>query len=140
MSPTDSLGDTLTQKDANHKYDIIVFAWVATPFGSSQRRDLPDRHRTGCSLVTGAATTVTTPTPPSTRLSTDSSTTTDPNQEIADLNTADKQLSADAYTLPLYQKPLILAYNSKFGKHPRQRDVGRAALQHAGVGSSSTAS
>ena len=41
--------------------------------------------------------------------------TTDPTQELADLNTADKQLSADAYTLPLYQKPVILAYNAKWG-------------------------
>jgi peptide/nickel transport system substrate-binding protein len=33
---------------------------------------------------------------------------------LSDLNDADKQLSADAYTLPLYQKPVILAYADKW--------------------------
>ena len=113
VSPTDSLGGTLTQKDANHKYDIIVFAWVATPFGSSNAtiyqsdtaQGTPGNWGSNYGHYTNAAVDAALK---------DSTTTTDPNQEIADLNTADKQISADAYTLPLYQKPLILAYNSKF--------------------------
>jgi peptide/nickel transport system substrate-binding protein len=114
VSPTDSLGDTLTQKDANHKYDIIVFAWVATPFGSSnaalyqsdKAQGTPGNwggnygHYSNPAVDAALA---------------DSLTTTDPAKELADLNTADKQLSADAYTLPLYQKPVILAYNAKWG-------------------------
>jgi peptide/nickel transport system substrate-binding protein len=114
VSPTDSLGDTLTQKDANHKYDIIVFAWVATPFGSSNApiyqsdtaQGTPGNWGSNYGHYTNATVD---------KALGDALTTTDPAQELADLNTADKQISADAYTLPLYQKPLILAYNPKFG-------------------------
>jgi peptide/nickel transport system substrate-binding protein len=114
VSPTDSLGDTLTQKDANHKYDIIVFAWVATPFGSSNAalyqsdtaQGTPGNWGGNYGHYVNAAVD---------KALGDSLTTTDPTQELADLNTADKQISADAYTLPLYQKPVILAYNSKWG-------------------------
>ncbi len=114
VSPTDSLGDTLTQKDANHKYDIIVFAWVATPFGSSNAALYQSDTAQGAAgnwggnyghYVNAAVD----------KALADSLVTTDPTQELADLNTADKQISADAYTLPLYQKPVILAYNSKWG-------------------------
>jgi peptide/nickel transport system substrate-binding protein len=112
VAPTDDLGATLTQSDANHKYDVIVFAWVATPFGSANaplyqsntaqggeswgsnyghyKNDLVDK-----SLA-------------------ESITTTDPARQVAVLNAADKQLSEDAYTLPLYQKPVILAYSAKW--------------------------
>ena len=114
VSPTDSLGDTLTQKDANHKYDIIVFAWVATPFGSANaviyQSDVAQGAAGNWGSNYGHYSN-----PAVDKALSDSIVTTDPNQEIADLNTADKQISADAYTLPLYQKPLILAYNSKFG-------------------------
>jgi peptide/nickel transport system substrate-binding protein len=114
VSPTDSLGDTLTEKDANHKYDIIVFAWVATPFGSAnaalyesdKAQGTPGNWGSNYGHYTNAAVD---------KALGDSLTTTDPAQELADLNTADKQLSADAYTLPLYQKPVILAYNAKWG-------------------------
>lgn len=114
VSPTDSLGDTLTQKDANHKYDIIVFAWQDTPFGSSNASIYQSDTAQGAAgnwgsnyghYVNAAVD----------KALADSLTTTDPAQEIADLNTADKQISADAYTLPLYQKPTILAYNAKWG-------------------------
>ena len=113
VSPTDSLGGTLTQKDANHKYDIIVFAWVATPFGSSNATIYQTDVAQGAAGNWGSNYGHYANAAVDAALK-DSTTTTDPNQEIADLNTADKQLSADAYTLPLYQKPLILAYNSKF--------------------------
>ena len=113
VSPTDSLGGTLTQKDANHKYDIIVFAWVATPFGSSNATVYQSDTAQGAAGNWGSNYGHYTNAAVDAALK-DSTVTTDPNQEIADLNTADKQVSADAYTLPLYQKPLILAYNSKF--------------------------
>jgi peptide/nickel transport system substrate-binding protein len=114
VSATDSLGDTLSEKDANHKYDVIVFAWVATPFGSANAalyqsdtaQGSPGNWGGNYGHYVNAAVD---------KALGDALTTTDPTQEVADLNTADKQISADAYTLPLYQKPVILAYNSKWG-------------------------
>lgn len=114
VSPTDSLGDTLTQKDANHKYDIIVFAWVATPFGSANAALYQSDTAQGTPGNWGGNYGHYS-NPVVDKALAGSLTATDPAQEVADLNTADKQLSADAYTLPLYQKPVILAYNSKFG-------------------------
>ena len=35
--------------------------------------------------------------------------------QIANLNKADQQLSKDAYTLPLYQKPTFIAFYPKLG-------------------------
>jgi peptide/nickel transport system substrate-binding protein len=114
VSPTDSLGDTLTQKDANHKYDIIVFAWVATPFGSSNAALYQSDKAQGTPGNWGGNYGHYSNPAVDAALG-DALVTTDPAKELADLNTADKQLSADAYTLPLYQKPVILAYNAKWG-------------------------
>jgi peptide/nickel transport system substrate-binding protein len=113
VSPTDDLGATLTQKDAQHKYDIIVFAWVATPFGSANATIYQSDVAQGAAGNWGSNFGHYSNPAVDAALK-DSTTTTDPTKEIADLNTADKQISADAYTLPLYQKPLILAYNSKW--------------------------
>jgi peptide/nickel transport system substrate-binding protein len=114
VSPTDSLGGTLTQKDANHKYDIIVFAWVASPFGSSNAVIYESDTAQGAAGNWGSNYGHYS-NPAVDKLLIDSISTTDTNQENADLNSADKLISADAYTLPLYQKPLVLAYNDKWG-------------------------
>jgi peptide/nickel transport system substrate-binding protein len=113
VSPTDSLGGTLTQKDANHKYDVIVFAWVATPFGSSNASLYQSDTAQGAAGSWGSNFGHYKNATVDAALA-DSITTTDPNKELQDLNDADKQLSVDAYTLPLYQKPVILAYADKW--------------------------
>jgi peptide/nickel transport system substrate-binding protein len=113
VSPTDSLGDTLTQKDANHKYDVIVFAWVATPFGSSNAALYQSDTAQGSAGSWGGNYGHYKSDAVDKSLA-DSLVTTDPAKELSDLNDADKQLSADAYTLPLYQKPVILAYADKW--------------------------
>jgi peptide/nickel transport system substrate-binding protein len=95
--PTDDLGATTTRGD----YDIIVFAWVATPFpyaGATQlwttgqgsnfgRYSNPDVDR----LVAAAASS------------------TDEALAKETLNQADRRLTKDAYVLPLYQKPTFVA-------------------------------
>jgi peptide/nickel transport system substrate-binding protein len=113
VTPTDSLGKTLTNADANHHYDVIVFAWVATPFPASGNAPLYESataqggdwggnygHWSNAAADTALK---------------DSLSNTDPAKVIQDLNTADDLASQDAYTLPLYQKPTILAYNNKWG-------------------------
>lgn len=112
VSPTDSLGGTLSQKDANHKYDVIVFAWVATPFGSAnaalyQSNTAQGSPSWGSNFGHYKNDAVD-------KALADSISTTDPAKQVQDLNDADKQLSEDAYTLPLYQKPVILAYADKW--------------------------
>jgi peptide/nickel transport system substrate-binding protein len=95
--PTDDLGATTTRGD----YDIIVFAWVATPFpyanavqtwvtgqGSNfGRYSNPDVDR----LIAAAANS------------------TDEALAKETLNQADRRLTKDAYVLPLYQKPTFVA-------------------------------
>ena len=101
VTPTDNLGATLTQTGGNG-YDIVDFAWVNTPFPASANQPL---YTTGGGgnfggysnknvdawLATAAA-------------SSDTST------QISNLNKADQQISQDAYTLPLYQKPTLIAF------------------------------
>ncbi|MDQ1709664.1 MAG: glutathione transport system substrate-binding protein [Frankiaceae bacterium] len=112
VSPTDSLGGTLAQKDAQHKFDVIVFAWVANPFGSSnaviyQTNTAQGGDSWGSNYGHYKNDAVD-------KLLAESVTTTDPARQIEVLNQADKQISEDAATLPLYQKPVILAYQDKW--------------------------
>lgn len=95
--PTDDLGATTSRGD----YDIVVFAWVASPFpyggamqlwGSGQGNNFggyanPDVDR----LIAAAANN------------------TDLNLAKEELNQADRRLTRDAYVLPLYQKPTFVA-------------------------------
>ena len=43
-------------------------------------------------------------------MSTSAAESSDSSTQIADLNKADQQISQDAYTLPLYQKPTLIAF------------------------------
>ena len=95
--PTDDVGATTSRGD----YDIIVFAWVASPFpyanavqiwGTGQGNNFghysnPDVDR----LITAAASQ------------------TDESLAKETLNAADQRLTKDAYVLPLYQKPTFIA-------------------------------
>lgn len=103
IETTDSLGGTLGAGD----YDIIVFAWVGTPFPYSSNKDLYSTNGGGNygkysnpavdAALKAAAETL------------------DPKESQKQLNIADGILSDDAYTLPLYQKATFLAFYSKFG-------------------------
>ena len=46
VETTDDLGASLTQADANHAYDIIVFAWVDTPFWDTNNAELYESNAT----------------------------------------------------------------------------------------------
>lgn len=115
VTPTDSLGKTLTQADANHHYDIIVFAWVATPFPASGNAPLYQTDKAQGTPGNWGSNYGHWSNPDADKALTDSLQNTDPKAVIKDLNTADQLASQDAYTLPLYQKPTILAYNNKWG-------------------------
>ncbi|WP_194911990.1 ABC transporter family substrate-binding protein [Catenulispora rubra] len=111
VSSTDALGKTLTQADAQHQYDIIVFAWVDTPFPNSANQPLYTTTPQG--------------TPQSNygyysnanvdKWLADATVNPDQTAREKDLNQADAQITKDAYTLPLYQKPTMIAYKNTLG-------------------------
>lgn len=102
IQTTDDLGGTLTEGE----YDIMVFAWVASPFvysGAIQNWTTGQASNFGHysndkvdDLIKQAAGQ------------------TDPKQAADLVNQADEIMAQDAYVLPLYQKPVFLAVNEKY--------------------------
>jgi peptide/nickel transport system substrate-binding protein len=113
VQSTDSLGKTLTNADAQHHFDVVVFAWVATPFPASGNAPLYESNKAQGGdwggnyghWVNSQAD----------QLLQDATSNLNPDQVIKDLNEADQLISQDAYTLPLYQKPTLLAYYNTWG-------------------------
>lgn len=100
---TDDLSGSLDGK----KFDIIVFAWVGTPFPYSSNKAIyvcngDSNYDSYCNQSV-----------------TDNldKAAQDLNEKSAqqELNAADAQVTKDAITLPLYQKPTFLAFYSKYG-------------------------
>lgn len=97
VEPTDDLGTTLSAGD----YDIMVFAWVQSPapFANAQQTFLSssgnnfgqyNNPRTDAMLNEAASSA-------------------DKAAATATLNEADRIIMEDAYVLPLYQKPTLIA-------------------------------
>jgi len=103
IESTNDLGGTLEGRD----FDVIVFAWVGTPFPNSANGPLyitdGGSNYPGYSnpevdaALKGAAAEL------------------DEGKAREGLNKADLQLTKDAVTLPLYQKPTFLAYLDIYG-------------------------
>ena len=103
IQPTDDLGGTLDGRD----FDIIVFAWVGSPFpyssnqsiySTKQGQNFGNYSNTDVDKwLAGAAVEL------------------DPAKAQELLNKADAQITEDAATLPLYQKPTLLAFYDKYG-------------------------
>lgn len=102
VSPTDNLGATLAQSGNGYSYDIVVFAWVQTPFPASANQPL---FSTGGGGNYGGYSNANVD-----AWLANSTQTTDTSTQISDLNKADAQISQNAYTLPLYQKPTLIAF------------------------------
>ncbi len=101
LAPTDDLGGTLTSGN----YDIMVFAWVASPFPFSGAAQL---WTSGSGSNFGGYSN-----PEVDALINQAASTTDLQQARRLLNQADRMMAEDAYVLPLYQKPtFIAAYNN----------------------------
>ena len=101
VQPTDDLGATLTQGD----YDIMVFAWVGSPFVFSGAQQL---WTTGSESNYGQYSN-----PEVDRLINEAASTTDVQRARQQLNEADRIMAEDAYVLPIYQKPTFIAlYNN----------------------------
>jgi peptide/nickel transport system substrate-binding protein len=95
--PTDDLGGTLDSGD----YDIMLFAWVASPapFANAQQ----NWSSTSPSNF-GAYNN-----PEVDRILAEAASSTDPAAAVAQLNEANRVMAEDSYVLPLYQKPTFIA-------------------------------
>jgi len=91
----------------NGNYDIIVFAWVGTPFPVAGAQQIYTKD--GGAFVAYTYNND----PQSDALINKAVTETDPAKVQSMLNDADKLLQKDAFELPLYQKPTMLAASSK---------------------------
>jgi peptide/nickel transport system substrate-binding protein len=96
-TPTDDLGGTLDSGD----FDLIIFAWVGAPFVVSGAQQI--------FKLKGGADYGKNNDPAMEQLLDSASAETDPAKVQDDVNKADVALTADAYNLPLFQKPTYLA-------------------------------
>jgi peptide/nickel transport system substrate-binding protein len=107
---TDSLGKTLTQADSNHTFDIIVFAWVDSPLWDVNNSQLFESNPPGNVVVGGNYGFYTNSQVDS--LLQQAANTLDLTKAASLENQADKILSQDAVTLPLFQKDSMVAFSS----------------------------
>ncbi|MQA16200.1 MAG: ABC transporter family substrate-binding protein, partial [Pseudonocardiaceae bacterium] len=91
VTPTDDLGGTLAEGD----YDIMVFAWVSSPFPFSGAQQL---WTTGSESNFGSYSN-----PEVDRLIAAAASTTDVEQARQQINQASRIMAEDSYVLPLYQ-------------------------------------
>ncbi|MBB1152824.1 MULTISPECIES: ABC transporter family substrate-binding protein [Amycolatopsis] len=101
VQSTDDLGQTTTSGD----YDVIVFAWVASPFpfgGAIQNWGTGQGNNYGKYSS-----------PQVDSLMAQANAETDQTKAADLLNQADQIMSEDAYVLPLYQKPTFIASSDK---------------------------
>lgn len=108
---TDSLDKTLNQADANHAYDIVVFAWVDTAFWATGNPPLFETNPSQTGPVVGGNYGFYTNTQVDSLLQ-QATNTLDLTKAASLENQADKLISADAYTLPLFQKDSMIAFDS----------------------------
>ncbi|EHR52581.1 ABC-type dipeptide transport system, periplasmic component [Saccharomonospora marina XMU15] len=97
VEPTDDLGGTLESGD----YDVMVFAWVASPYPfanafqnwtTGQGNNFGNYSNKQVDKLLGEAVSET-----------------DRQEAISKVNEANKIMAEDAYVLPLYQKPTFIA-------------------------------
>jgi peptide/nickel transport system substrate-binding protein len=106
VESTNNLGATLTHQ-AGEDYDILALAWFATPFTAA---DFYQLYVPKGGLDFGNYSD-----PQVTALFQQALQTISPAASAALLNKAGTLMASDAYTMPLYQMPSLLAYSSRFG-------------------------
>jgi peptide/nickel transport system substrate-binding protein len=104
IESTDSFGKAIF---GSGDFDVVVFAWVGTPFPASVNNSI---YTTGSDQNDGKYSD-----PLVDKNLTAAAGEPDATKAAALLNAADQQISRDAYTLPLYQKPTFLAYDTRYG-------------------------
>ncbi len=100
IASTDSLGGTLSKLD----YDVIVFAWQSSPAAFAGAQQLW--------LSTSGSNYGKYKNPQVDKLINQAAGEVDTAKATAELNAADKIMSADAYVMPLYQKATFLVFKN----------------------------
>ncbi|MDQ1687373.1 MAG: glutathione transport system substrate-binding protein [Frankiaceae bacterium] len=103
IQSTDDLGGTLDGRD----FDIVVFGWVGSPFPYSSNQSIYST-RQGQNFGNYSNAQVD-------KWLADAAIELDASKAQELLNKADAQITEDAATLPLYQKPTLLAFYDKYG-------------------------
>jgi glutathione transport system substrate-binding protein len=101
IDPTPKLGNTLSTGD----FDMIIFAWVGTPFISGNRDLWASDGGSNYGKWSNAD---------ADKLLNEAAVTIDEAKVRDLLNQADEIMSKEAYVLPLYQKPVFLAVYSDY--------------------------
>jgi peptide/nickel transport system substrate-binding protein len=101
IEPLTSLGNTLSTGD----YDIIIFAWVGTPFIADSKSIFETDGGQNYGKYSN---------PQVDKLLADGAKELDPAKLRDSFNQADEIMSKDAYVLPLYQKPVFIAVYSDY--------------------------
>jgi peptide/nickel transport system substrate-binding protein len=107
VESTDSLGKTLGHVDAAHDFDVVVFAYIGGPLFVSGNAPI---YTTGAggNIMYYSNKQVD-------AVLKQAIASTDVTQAANLMNQADKMVIGDAASLPLYEKPVFLAYYNKFG-------------------------
>ena len=105
--PTDSLGKTLGHVDAQHDFDIVVFAYIGSPLFVSGNAPIYETGN-GANIMSYSN-------PQVDSLIKQAVGSTDPDTAAKLMNQADSMIIGDAASLPLYEKPLFLAFQNKYG-------------------------
>jgi peptide/nickel transport system substrate-binding protein len=103
---TASLGKT----GASGDFDMFLFGWVLSPFPSGNDAIYESAAKGGANSENFDKIND----PKVDALITKADNDLDATQQAADYNSADTELWAQMYTLPLFQKPTLLVYNTKF--------------------------
>lgn len=103
VQSTDSVGATVTHQPGKD-FDIFAMTWVGQTFLATQ---YSQAFMSKAGLNFGGYSS-----PKADALLTQALAATDPTAEASLLNQVDQQLSQDAYILPLYQQPDLIAYKS----------------------------
>jgi peptide/nickel transport system substrate-binding protein len=101
IEPLTSLGNTLSTGD----YDIIIFAWVGTPFIADSKSIWSTGEGQNYGKYSNAEVD---------KLLADGAKELDPAKMRDLFNQADEIMSKEAYVLPLYQKPVFIAVYNEY--------------------------
>lgn len=107
VSPTDDLPATLAQSGGNYRYDLVVYSSAASAFPASAQQPA---YTTGGAKNFGGYCD-----PQVDAWLADAVQSQDQDAVIGFLNKADDRISQDAYSLPLFQWPELIAFSPKLG-------------------------
>jgi peptide/nickel transport system substrate-binding protein len=106
-SPTDDLAATLADAGSDYRFDLVVYSSAASAFPASTQ---PQMYATGGAKNAGGYSDAQVD-----AWLSDAAQSEDQSAVAVYLNKADDRISQDAYSLPLFQWPELIAFSPKLG-------------------------